>query len=58
MKIKTNKYKQAIHKTHMGAIITFNILFDFDDDKKCSSFWTNNEKAGNYGYDAIFIWEK
>lgn len=30
----------------MGTIITFSILFDFDD-KNCSSFWTNNEKAGN-----------
>ncbi len=31
----------------MGTIITFSILFDFDDDKNGSSFWTNNEKAGN-----------
>lgn len=52
---KTNKNKQD---THGYNIIAFSILFDFDD-KNSSSFWTNNEKAGNYDYETIllYVWK-
>lgn len=36
----------------MGTIITFRILFDFDDKNELS-FWTNNEKAGNYDCETL-----